>query len=243
MNHYNYKKLEWDTNYFGCESSRIDVVEELTVSDIQDIRELIKLDEFITLTNPKGMVGNNKLITHELGAYLVDINVQLSNVKMGLSKTQKSEFIHIQNNYAVNEDIVELVKQAFISSRFYNDATISREKISGVYTHWVKNAFNKEEKYFCVFDQGNGVEGFILFSIAGQEFVTIELIAVNDKYRKNGIGTQLIRGLYHYCTKHGYSTVNVGTQVENINALNFYIKNELKIMDIRYIYHLWKKEQ
>lgn len=241
MNHYNYRKLEWDTNYFGCESSRVDVVDKLTISDIEEIKEIIKEDEFITLTNPKGMVGNNKLITQNLDAYLVDINIQLSNVKVSSSRAEKSEFVRIQNNYQVNEEIVELVRQAFTSSRFYNDAAISREKVSGIYTNWVKNAFNKEEKYFCVFDQEQGIEGFILFSIANQEVVTIELIAVNDKCRKSGIGTQLINGLYNYCVEHGYGTVNVGTQVENINALNFYTKNELRIKDIRYIYHLWNK--
>lgn len=243
MNHYDYRKLEWDTNYFGCESSRVDVVDELTTSDIQEIKELIKSDEFITLTNLKGMVGNNKLITQELGAYLVDINVQLSNIKVSSSRVQKSEFVRIQNNYEANEEIVELVKQAFTSSRFYNDVAIRREKSSGIYTNWIKNAFNKEEKYFCVFEQEQGIEGFILFSIANQGVVTIELIAVNDRCRKSGIGTRLINGLYHYCVEHRYETVNVGTQVENINALNFYTKNELRIKDIRYIYHLWNKEK
>lgn len=241
MNHYNYRRLEWDTNYFGCESSRVDIVDELTTVDIEEVKELIKEDHFITFINPRGMMRNNKLITQKLGAYLVDINVQLSNVKVSSSAYQKSEFVHVENNYETNKEIVELVRQAFTNSRFYNDATISREKVSGIYTNWVQNAFGKEDKYFCVFDQGQGIEGFALFSVTNKEVVTIELIAVNDNCRKSGIGTQLINELYHYCVECGYETVNVGTQVENINALNFYIKNDLRIKDIRYIYHLWNK--
>lgn len=240
MSTYNYRKLEWDTNYFGCESSRVEVVDILTVKNLEEIKRLIEEDEFVTITNSKGMVDNNKTITQELGAYLVDINIQLTNSKVNEVLSEKSELIYIANNYEYNVEIVELAEQAFTNSRFYNDSMINRDKVSGVYTNWVKNAFNKQEKYFCVYDQESDIEGFILFSVAKTKEVTIELIAVNSKCRKSGIGTQLINRLYQYCNEQGYKTVHVGTQVENINALNFYTKNELEIRDIKYIYHLWQ---
>lgn len=243
MDYYNYRKLEWDTKYFRCKSSRVDVLGKLTLSHIQEIKGLIKEDQFITFTNPKGMIGNSKLIIQELGAYLVDINVQLSNVKVNSNIYQKNKFIHIKNNYNGNEEILELVGQTFTNSRFYNDTLISRENASGIYINWVRDALNKKEKYFCLFNQGQNTVGFILFSITNQKIITIELMTVGDKWRKSGVGTQLISGLYYYCIEHGYETVNVGTQLENINALNFYTKNGLKIKDIRYVYHLWNKER
>lgn len=241
MTHYSYRKLEWDTNYFECKSSRVDITDKLTRDDMERIKELIKEDQFITVTNPKGMVENNRLITQEMAAYLVDIRVELSNTQVDTNKEQTDPFIHIQNNYAANEEILGIAKQAFTKSRFYNDSAISIEKASGMYIKWVENAFQTKEKYFCVFGQEEGIEGFILFSIANEQVVTIELIAVGDKYRKSGIGTRLIKGLYSYCIKHGYNTVKVATQVENISALNLYTKNGLRIEDMKYTYHLWNE--
>ena len=51
-----------------------------------------------------------------------------------------------------------------------------------------------------------------------------------------------MRELDSYALKNNFKIINVGTQIENINALNFYIKFGYKIKDIRYIYHFWNKE-
>ncbi|MGN9119668.1 GNAT family N-acetyltransferase [Turicibacter bilis] len=244
MKNYEYKKLHWDTQYFECLSSRIDIFGLLKESDIQNIKKHINKDEFITITNSKGIMENNKFITSELKANLVDINIQLKSIEDDWKNSNIKDLsaVAIYNNYPYNDKIFSLVENTFIYSRFYNDSFLKNQKnkISNIYKNWIQNSFECKEKYFCIFEDECDLKGFLLFSYKNQKNIVIELIAVNEKYRSEGIGTVLINKLYAFCKEVKCQEVLVGTQLENIKALNFYIKNAFKIKDIKYIYHLWK---
>ena len=110
-----------------------------------------------------------------------------------------------------------------------------------IYKNWVKNAFNKEDKYYITAKESGKTIGFILFSFRDIRSVTIELIAINGEYRNQKIGTYLIKKLNEYLKNLKVEKVYVGTQVSNIEAINFYFKNGFKIHKISSIYHIWKK--
>lgn len=237
MKNYTYRKLEWDSQYFGCVSSRVDLIGTLTSTDILEIKHKIQKDVFITLTNAKGLVENNKIITQELGCYLVDTNIHLINEKLENDIKQKFACVLITDGSDDKNQIMNIAQTSFLQTRFYNDAHISNEKASNLYKNWIINALQNKKKYFCIFKCQDIVKGFLLFSKEEFNRVNIELIAVDKEYRDEGIGSKMMMGLIQECID--YDAISVGTQVENINAINFYTKNGFRISDVKYTYHLW----
>lgn len=240
---YKFRELEWDTEYFGKKSCRIDMQENINFKDVVNIEKIISKYEFITITNSKGNSFNNNYIGNNLNAFLTDVNVQLRKNIVVTPIAKYEQNIEIKNNKQYNEQLLELADGIFKNSRFLNDKNIDVEKANGMYKNWVKNSFNKNEKYFITYKLKGGIIAFILFSEKNDQELTIELICVDDEFAGNGIGKKLMRKLDSYAMEKGYSTINVGTQVENINALNFYITFGYRISDIRYIYHLWNTKK
>lgn len=238
---YNFRDLKWDTEYFKKKSCRIDIQSKINEVDIKHIEELIGEYEFVTITNPKGNSFNNNYIGINLNAFLTDVNVHLRKNVILIPIAKYEQNIEIDNNKAYNEKLLSLVDGVFKNSRFLNDKNISTEKANGMYRQWVKNSFDREDKYFITYNLKDEIIAFILFSEKNQDELTIELICVNDEYSGNGLGKKIMRKLDSYAIENGYKVINVGTQIENINALNFYIAFGYKISDIRYVYHLWNK--
>lgn len=231
------KELKWDSEYFGCKCARIDIIKELDKREEQRIKELSNGYDFITITNKKELHKNNMFIGKSLKAYLVDVNVRLSCSLNDIHIKGLDNKSNIYNSLNENQEILQIAKSSFIKSRFYNDPSIDIKKSSDIYVNWVKNSFRDKNKYFCVY--GKPTEGFLLFSKLDNESLVIELIGVSEGSRGKGIGSKLIQILYEFAHKNNYKKVIVGTQIENISAINFYVKNRFKIEDITYIYHFW----
>lgn len=239
MKNYKYRELAWDTQYFGYNSSCIDIENKLTSSDVENIKAQIKSDVFITLTNSKGLAYNNKFITGELRFNLVDVNVQLIYKQIQRKDYGDFEGVKIDNKIVDKKNVIRIAKESFLKSRFYNDSNISNEKASVIYVNWIKNSFSFDNKMFCIYEENSITEGFILFSKINEKQMGIELIAVDKDSRDKGIGSKMLNCLYKYCAENGYEDIIVGTQIENISAINFYYKNFFQLNDIKYIYHLW----
>ncbi|MDU4738660.1 GNAT family N-acetyltransferase [Clostridium sp.] len=239
---YNFRDLEWDTEYFEKKSCRIDIQENINYKDIVGIENIINEYEFVTITNSKGNSFNNYYIGNSLKAFLTDVNVQLRKSVVATSIAKYEQNIEVINNKQYDEQLLNLVNGIFKNSRFLNDKNIKVEKANGMYKKWVENSFNKADKYFITYKLKGELIAFILFSPKNSQELTIELICVNDEFTGNGLGKKLMKKLDYYAIENGYSIINVGTQIENINALNFYIAFGYRISDIRYIYHLWNKK-
>ena len=229
--------LDWDTKKFGKKSANIYLYEKIDIKDINDIKDnIIKENyEFVTIQNCGNSVENNIAISHFPGAFLADVNVQFIKNLKDVSKSENNEKIEIENNFNYDKSLVDIVKNAFKDSRFIVDTKLSNG--DEVYTEWVVNAFNQSDKYFCYHKAGQ-IDGFILFSINDEEkSVFLELIAINENTKGKGIGTKLIRVLENFAIENKIYTINVGTQLNNIQAQNFYEKNGYKHITNNSIYH------
>lgn len=56
----------------------------------------------------------------------------------------------------------------------------------------------------------------------------IKNIAVSSKFRRRGLGGEIIKNVCALYKKQGFKTVTVGTAAEAPQAVNFYIKNGFK---------------
>lgn len=238
---YSIARLDWDSAFFHVESGKLVITDRLEETEMSAIQSEIDKFAFVTIQNESVMTENSKWIVQSLKACLTDINVHLCLKDIVMQETEPS--VIVQNDAAEDLRILEIAEHSFRYSRFFNDEHIGRDMGKQVYMHWVKNAFRKKDKYFIIsYDEMQRAEGFLLFSRCGDS-VMIELIAVKPSLQKKGVGHRLMDVLKAYSGKSKIQEIHVGTQLQNLSAINFYTQNGFRIQKMTEIYHRWKEEQ
>lgn len=96
------------------------------------------------------------------------------------------------------------------------------------------NNLNKLERIYVYIDE-NLIKGFIHIS-TNFEIIDILNIVVEPTYEKHGIGTQLINYIINNKNKEA-NTIMLEVREDNIKAINFYQKNDFKIISKRKNYY------
>lgn len=218
MSNIEYKNLIWDSQYFNMPCAKIILKGSIEAGEIKNIKAYCDNYKFITIVNENNIDENNKLITL-LNAYLADVNVEF--VKSGL-KGIKHNNIKIDSSLNHDNDIRELALKSFKHSRFANVEFIEQEKGRNIYAEWVKNSFNKADKYFCRYIDNEKILGFLLFHFE-DDILVIELIAVDENSKGKGVGKALISSVEEFGKQNNALLIRVGTQLNNIIAQNFYV--------------------
>jgi dTDP-4-amino-4,6-dideoxy-D-galactose acyltransferase len=211
---YEFSALQWDTEYFGIKSARVNLT---GIADENEQDEIIKLSaeyDFVTISNHGNINENNQWIGLRTQAFLADMNIQfqksLSNhLDLQTKKLDPQsdcldikEMIIVTNLYPPNEDVLQIANEAFRYSRFFNDPRLPQDKAKRIYRQWTKCAFCKEEKYFVVCEKEGHVAGYILFSRNDKSY-SIELIAVDKDYQGQKIGKSLLQGMETFLRAQG----------------------------------------
>lgn len=234
-----FSHLAWDTEYFGHKSGKLVLKEKINETDLDEIKKLTESYRFITITNKNNNAFNNILIGEKTNAFLTDMNVQFSkDLTLIANVNPEDRQMIIIEAMEYNERILNIAEGAFVYSRFFNDINLPLEKSKIIYENWLKNAFDKEGKFFVTFKNREKIEGFILFVVNGETAV-IELIAVDPLMNSKGIGRKMINHLSEYLALDNISSLNVGTQVDNLKAQNFYNNCGFKLVSGHSIYHWW----
>src|SRR5690606_9472183 len=160
--------------------------EKLHSRDFTEVLNKISNYDFVTISNLHNNIENNQLVGLLSKAFLVDVNIQFEMVIDNLPGT---EYYQSQNYYPFNDQVIRIAKSSFNHSRFFNEPYLNKNQSKDIYTNWVKNSFNKSEKFFIVAEEENEILGFILFSIDSKNDLVIELISLDKSSQGKGIGT------------------------------------------------------
>lgn len=238
-NKFRYYDLDWDNKYFEIECGKVVLNDTISDKEMDYIIEYCRKWDFTTIVNSNNNSQNNITLGKKSEAFLTDINIQFKkNVEK--KKYIYDDKIRISDKFPSNEDILNITKKTFEKSRFFNDMYLDKSKSRSVYCHWINCAFNKLNKYYITYNDGGRIVGYLLFNLNYNESTaTIELIGIDTRYKGRGIGKKLIYSLENFAYKKDMEYINVGTQVDNISAINFYIKSEFKYIGCSSIYHLW----
>lgn len=231
--------LDWDTEYFGVKSARVNLKGIITEANQVLILDYCKAFEFITIANVDNIKENNYWIGKKTNAFLTDINIQFEKV-VERKPDFVDKFTEVHKAYPRNEKIVDIAKSAFVYSRFFNDPSLPEKQAKNIYFHWTECAFYQKSKYFAVANRDSEIAGYILLSVNEEEQVaTIELIAVDEKFRGKQIGKSLVFAIELFAYDNGLKKIKVGTQIDNISAIRFYISCGFQYVSCNSIYHLW----
>lgn len=232
--------LNWDTNYFKVKSGKLILNHELKLPELKDSIELTNSYDFITIINKNNLSKNNFLLGKYTSAFLVDMNIQF---EMKVESNKGRNYFNAKNNFEENIELLKIAKHSFNFSRFYNDPYLDKELGQQIYFNWIKNSFNKKEKYFIVAKENDQTLGYILFSIDSSSDVTIELISLAKEAQGKGTGTKLLSSLNYFAEQNNIHKIKVGTQIDNIQATNFYMKKGFSLTSISSIYHFWPRKE
>lgn len=232
------KRLQWDTDYFGIESARVDLYGIASQDEQNTLIQFCRDYEFVTIFNQGNLSENNRWIGERTQAFLADMNIQFIKSLENDPGHSDAPFT-VVDKLSRNDKIIQIASEAFEYSRFFNDPKLPPKQAGNIYKHWTECAFGQEGKYFVIGDRDNGAEGYILFSLDGDACI-IELIAVSPQYQGRRVGQSMLRAMESFVFERGLKRIKVGTQVCNTSAIRFYSKMGYCFSGCNSLYHLWK---
>ena len=228
-------ELKWDSEFFGVSSAKAILHMPLSLNEWAKLQAEFRDYQFISITNQNSEPINTQLIGKDTSAFLADVNIQF--VKKLVGPYEISTNVTIHQSLERNNQITELADFKF--SKFTEDPELAKRGGDQVYFQWLINAFEKPDKFFALSrDENDNIDGFVLYSFSKNASV-VELIAVSPEVTKGGIGTSLFKAVEYATHQHGFKEIQVGTQVRNISAINFYHKVGCKQVGCHQVYHLW----
>jgi len=234
------KALEWDSNFFGLNTGKLDAV-NLSGDELVSALSTAKNSDFklvyIFASHHDETIKKKILMS---GAKLTDEKVTYT---MNVSEFNPilSENICSRIGSELNTEFESLAFEAGQYSRFRTDEQIPRKKFEELYSLWMKNSLNGTfaKEVFTWEEEGKKL-GMVSLGIRNGEG-WIGLIAVNEAYRGKSIGKHLIHSVIDWFRKNKIEILNVQTQLENKSSCAFYEKVGFNIKGIEDVYHLWKK--
>ncbi|MFC5590282.1 GNAT family N-acetyltransferase [Sporosarcina soli] len=232
-----FNELEWDSDFFGIKCAKAILNKSLTKNEWGNLKVEFSNYLFIAIVNQNANPVNAQLIAKDTSAFLADINIQFEKKLVEINEMPRNV-----TTYQSLEKVDRIIKLAdFPHSRFISDPEFAKRGGKYVYQQWAMNAFGKTDKYFMLSKDEKGIiNGFVLCSYF-QKTCLIELISVTKEVSKSGIGTSLFNAVEYQAYQKGCNKIKVGTQIRNLNAINFYHKVGCKQVECHEVYHFWKK--
>ncbi len=167
------------------------------------------------------------------------MNVQFEK-RVEKSSSNNSSIIITSEVSRDESSILSIAKESFVFSRFFNDPNLRQEQSRLVYVKWVENSVKTPSKLFVLVKELESIKGFIIFNVnRNNGIATIELIAVDKDTLGKGYGRAMIKALESYLFNLNISHLKVGTQTDNIRAVNFYSSLGFDYIACNSVYHLW----
>lgn len=228
MNDFKIQKSTWDSTFFGYKIGKVEIK---NTSNIKQLLEVIEKSSYDMVQ----LFSNQKL---ESGFNYNPIDVKLTFSKKVATTTTNNPYIKSVNK-DVDGALVKLATEAGIYSRYKTDKNIQL-KFEEMYEIWMNKSLKRElAAEVFTFQDENRINGMVTINKKLKK-AEIGLIAVDNKAQSKGIGTQLLQSVENWALKQNLENICVATQEENYNACLFYEKNNYKISDKTYIYHIWK---
>lgn len=229
------RRLDWDSDFFGWRCHRLELNAAVDKTDLTAALQAVGGAEFVCIVNRDCNIQNAELIGALTDAYVADTNIQFVKT---LDKKGAPSSIPARDRFPASPAIVDLANKVYRESRFMRDGRFASCGGGKVFGEWVNNAFDITGKYFATAEENGQLAGFVLFSIS-DNVLAVELIGVEDGLRGRGVGRQLWHRAEDEAFRYGCSAIQVGTQLTNLDAVNFYIRMGCAVSHTAQTYHLW----
>lgn len=167
---------------------------------------------------------------------------------LDLKNTNKNTFGDIEYRFADEGDLHQLQKIAlentFPRSHFYLDHRFEVSAINKMYSNWIINAFNSDNKILIV-EHSKEIAGMFIYNTIehkDQKISTWIFAAIDKKYRNLGLGNKLFNATTLSCLNDGAIIIDTSLAVQNTISLRIHSKLNFHPVLSMYTFHKWFKD-
>lgn len=231
-------KLMWDSAFFERKIGKLAIlVANKAILKDNLIKAFAENYDLIYVFTEKDIEIPDEIL-QEFNGKLVDRKV---------TYTAKIEQLSINKNGNIKEfsqakATPELYELAYLSgshSRFRLDEKFGIENFKRLYREWVDKSVSHEIARRIFVYSNKKIGGMVTLAV-NESNATIGLIAVDRAQQGHGIGVALLDACVNFCKSEKILTLDVPTQMENIQACRFYEKYGFEVKEVVNIYHFWQ---
>ncbi len=234
---YHFRYLEWDSNFFKRPCYMFDV-ENSNITKFDKIADEIQTrfnGAFVTVKIDSSYDYHFVQTLQKSGFRYIDTEITLEF-------DEKPRALECNNTIEIikpdrNKDLpYEELGSVYSLTRFHSDPHISSGKADLIWVNYLKNFVIDNYHHMYVALVNGEIAGVVLVNIEKRQ-VMLFFVAVMSSVRNAGVGTKLVQEIVRSFED---SAIRTGTQVKNVRALNFYIRNGFnKIYTTRTVMHRW----
>lgn len=224
------RTAEWDSKYFNYPVGILNIEKE---SDFH-IEKFLKNAEKFRLVYVISKVEINSIPD------LKSMDKKLTYSKKIEQTKSSEEIIDYDPTVHSYSQLLKLAYASGIFSRFNRDENFKKNEFETLYREWLDKSISKNRAFqVLVKPEADTITGFVTLGTEEKKVAEIGLIAVDEKFQRRNIGTQLIRKCEFLSFQKGFDTLIVATQYENSSARKLYEKNDFEVRNMSFIYHYW----
>jgi ribosomal protein S18 acetylase RimI-like enzyme len=229
--------LEWDSRHFGLRIARVRPAMPAAhdPSAIADWRREEAIDCLYYLV-PLAQSDAVRL-AEDLGFRLVDVRITLER-----AADEALEAGSLLTRPYRAEDLprlVHLARTLHEDSRFFVDTFFPQSGSRALFEAWMRRACSEPSYQVLVADAEGGPAAYVVCQRQGDGIGQIQLIGVDQRARRNGLGRALVDEAVAYFARHGLDRVRVVTQGRNLAALRLYESSGFLTVAQEVWYHWW----
>jgi GNAT superfamily N-acetyltransferase len=153
--------------------------------------------------------------------------------------------VRLMNLYEVNE--VKYIAENFQYKRghYYCDKRFDEKAVGSMYAKWIGTAANNNDP-IAVIERQEKIAGLFVFKIdeelyhyTGYKYGRLRMLALNPKFRGNGVGTELFEGTLSLIKSMGCNYIDSGYSTKNHISARLHAKSGLFSAYEEVTFHLW----
>lgn len=235
--------LEWDTNFFGHRIAKV-IPNTLTQAEAEAIDHWCldnDIDCLYLLASSDNM--NTVRIAENYHYRQVDVRViyehKLDNLveENNVNSEYHLDIAHVSDI----PDILVMMNNSFIHSRFYYDPNFSDEQCNKLYRTWlIRSVEDNLADRVLVMRKDEKAEAVLTCKLDTEMAIgTIGLLSVAESARGQNLALFLSDMALKYFQEMGMMRVEVATQARNISANRLYQKCGFRTKNTYLWYHKW----
>ena len=128
---------------------------------------------------------------------------------------------------------MDIARRSHRDSRFYHDPAFDRVRCDELYATWIRRSCQGWADTVLVATDHGQPAGYLT-----RKGNSIGLVAVADRARGRGLGTQLVQAAQRYFYSSGAAYAEVVTQGRNQAARELYLRCGFRVVNAQHWYHL-----
>jgi dTDP-4-amino-4,6-dideoxy-D-galactose acyltransferase len=228
--------LDWDSEFFGFRIARL----RKHYLTTQSLREVLKWCGREQIRCVYFLAAGDSFETNEIAGAN---GFKIADIRYTLARRLESEAGSIEAVRAFKESDLPAIREiAAIShhdSRFYQDPGFPNQRCDELYATWIERSCHGFADTVLVAEHHRQTAGYVSCHIQPGGVGTIGLLAVADRARGVGMGSQLVAAALQFFAEAGCSHVNVVTQGRNHAAQRLYQNCGFRSASMELWYHRW----